>query len=73
MIVKLMKAAGIRLLTGGKLCGEDIAVTPVLQEKSVSRNGVYTADEGFAGLSRVTVGVQAPAPNPKRERTDFLP
>lgn len=31
--------------------------TPLLQKKNITKNGTYTADEGYDGLERVTVNV----------------
>lgn len=36
-----------------------VNVQPVLQDKTVTANGVYTADEGYYGLGSVTVETQA--------------
>jgi len=57
MIIHLLKAAGLKLLTKGKICSEDITVTPALQHKSVTENGTVTPDEGYAGLSSVDVQI----------------
>ena len=52
---------GLKLLTAGKYCAEDIQVIPVLQEKSTTENGDIVADSGYAGLSKVTVNVASGA------------
>lgn len=54
----------VRLLTGGKYCPNDIIVTSRggaanNQDKTITENGVYTADEGYTGLGTVTVDVQS--------------
>ena len=63
MNITLKKPDGIRLLTGGKLCTEDITLTPLLEKRTVSENGTVRATEGYAGLSEVEVNVAAPAPS----------
>lgn len=59
MIIHLLKAAGLKLLTKGKICSEDITVTPALQHKTATKNGIITPDETYAGLSSVDVNVSA--------------
>lgn len=48
---------GLTLLTAGKYCNQNIKVIPVLQEKATTENGDIVADNGYAGLSKVTVNV----------------
>lgn len=57
-----------RLLTRGKYCDQNIVVTPegvdaILQEKTVTKNGVYTPDTGYNGMSKVTVNVPLDIPD----------
>lgn len=55
--MKIDVAGKMKLKTAGTVCREDIELTPVLQEKIIEANGEVTVDEGFAGISKVTVKV----------------
>lgn len=57
MIIKLTKKLGIVLKTKKKYCKEDITVTPVLQNTSITKNGVYRPNDSFAGFGEVIVNV----------------
>lgn len=59
MPIILKNKDGVLLKTAGKYCPEDITVVPQLQEKTVTSNGKVTPDANYAGLSGVTVNVQA--------------
>lgn len=48
--------------SGTFIAGEDSA-DPILQDKTVTENGTYTADSGYDGLGTVTVDVPTPEPN----------
>jgi len=58
MIHKLLKKEGIKLFVKDAVCTDNITVIPELQNKAVTANGTYTADEGYAGLGEVTVNVE---------------
>ena len=75
MQIELKRPAGVKLLTGGKLCPADLIVTPVLQHKTVTENGMVTPDAGFAGLSGVQVSVAGggACDRPHIIQTDTLP
>lgn len=57
MIIQLKKQAGIKLLTKGKFCADDITIQPKLQNKTVTANGTVTPDSGFVGLASVSINV----------------
>lgn len=49
--------------SGKQITGIHVCRMPKLQEKTVKKNGVVTPDEGYSGLSKVTVAVEAPENN----------
>ena len=49
--------------SGKQIAGIHVCRMPKLQEKTVKKNGVVTPDEGYSGLSKVTVAVEAPENN----------
>lgn len=49
--------------SGKQITGIHVCRMPKLQEKTVKANGVYTPDDGYAGLSKITVAVEAPENN----------
>ena len=53
--LSMTSGSGIELATAGKVCKKNVKITPTLQEKTVSQNGDVTPDNGYAGLSKVTV------------------
>lgn len=57
MNIELKDKNGITLNTAEKYCVENIVVTPNLQEKTITENGTVYADEGYCGISSVTVQV----------------
>lgn len=56
------KTGKTNLIKSGDLAAEiaDIETEPILQEKTVTENGVITADEGYDGLSKVAINVSIP-------------
>ena len=60
MKIDLKSPTGIRLLTGGRFCTENIDLAPALQSKTVTENGTVSPDEGYAGLGQVVVAVPTP-------------
>lgn len=58
----ITKSGGLRLKTAGKYVEEDVVIKQKLQSKTVTENNsVCVADDGYAGLSSVTVNVQSSA------------
>ncbi len=56
-IIDIKNSGGVILDTYHKYCDRNIQVKPVLQSKSVTKNGSVVADEGYCGLSAVEVNV----------------
>lgn len=55
--IPMTSAKGVILKTAGRQCDKDIAVTPTLEELTVTENGEYTPSK--AGYSKVTVNVES--------------
>lgn len=72
MKIDLKNPAGIRLLTGGRFCTENIDLAPALQSKTVTENGTVTPDEGYAGLGQVVVAVPVPEGYIKPAGTTYI-
>lgn len=80
MTVQMTNANGVKLLTAGKLCEKDITVKPVLQDKTVNIGDLdidtlscdVSADEGYAGLSKVSVS-RSPYPSNSFRSSAELP
>lgn len=56
-IIDIKNSGGVILDTYHKYCDGNIQIKPVLQSKSVTKNGSVVADEGYCGLDSVTVDV----------------
>ena len=41
--------------SGKQITGKHVSRTGVLQEKTITKNGAFTPDEGYTGFSKVTV------------------
>ena len=59
MDIELKKSRGIKLLTKGKICEDDITITPKLKSETFTENGTYPIPEGFAGHGLITVDVKS--------------
>lgn len=57
--VSMTSPDGVTLATEGKYVPANVKVTPTLQEKTVTESGDVTPDEGYVGLSKVTVDVES--------------
>ncbi len=57
MAIEITTPQGVTLQTEGKYCSGNITVIPKLQEKIININGDVVPDEGYAGLSKITVNV----------------
>ena len=49
----------IRSALNGKVAGGGAVIEPILQDKTITENGTYTADSGYDGLGTVTVSVES--------------
>lgn len=57
--VPMTSPDGVTLATKGKYVPANVKVTPTLQEKTVTESGDVTPDDGYVGLSKVTVNVES--------------
>lgn len=55
--VKLKSPEGGTLKTANTYIEDDINIVPNLQNKTITKNGSYTADEGYAGLGNINIQV----------------
>lgn len=56
-IVVINNSVGTKLFTKNKMMQSDIDIIPILQEKTINKNGEITMDNGYLGLSRVIVDI----------------
>ena len=55
--VKIKSPEGGTLKTANTYIEDDINIVPNLQDKTITQNGEYTADEGYAGLGNINIQV----------------
>lgn len=56
-VIDIKNSGGVILDTSHKYCDKQIQINPVLQTKSVTKNGSVVADDGYCGLSAVEINV----------------
>lgn len=56
--LELTNIHGMRLQTDGKYCDGNIIITPTLEDKTVTENGIYMPGTGYAGIGSITVNTQ---------------
>lgn len=71
MNIDVTKKTGIVLKTAGKYCSEDITVSPVLQNVTVSKNGTYSPDDNHAGIGELVVDIPLHESYPNAEEVSF--
>lgn len=49
---------GIQLHTANRYSSFDIIASPVLQERTITENGIVTPDEGYCGIKKVDINVR---------------
>jgi hypothetical protein len=54
----ITKKGGIKLLTKGKICEEDITVVPKLKNETFTANGTFPIPSDYAGHGEITVNVE---------------
>lgn len=67
--VKIKSPEGGTLNTANTYIEDDINIMPNLQDKTITQNGSYTADDGYTGLGSVTVDVAGGAKPKLQEKT----